>query len=199
MLFGKPLPSRTPSPEGEQRVAKRRQILRVEVSTAGASTDAPFRSVSLDIPTAGHMELSMRLSLHDPPASPVSTVAASDQASTVQVENMEHTTGTNGFELPPPAPHGLANFGLSATTYRHLWEAWQQGGLSVAEIRACHGPQVAQMVMDQWALRRTYQQQQQPPETPWEMRQELLVRMTKGMKDPWCNNGYKGGSGPCRW
>ena len=92
----------------------------------------------------------MRLSLHDLPASPVSTVAASDQASTVQVENMEHTTGTNGFELPPPAPHGLANFGLSATTYRHLWEAWQQGGLSVAEIRACHRPQVAQMVMDQW-------------------------------------------------
>eukprot|EP00439_Symbiodinium_sp_Y106_P025037 s4104_g3.t1 len=150
MLFGKPLPSRTPSPEGEQRVAKRRQILRVEVSTAGASTDAPFRSVSLDIPTAGHMELSMRLSLHDLPASPVSTIAASDQASTVQVEDTEHTMGTNGLELPPPTPHGLANFGLSATTYSHLWEAWRQGGLSVAEIRACHGPQVAQMVMDQW-------------------------------------------------
>eukprot|EP00439_Symbiodinium_sp_Y106_P035030 s1619_g4.t1 len=151
MLFGRPLPSRTPSTDSVQRPAKRRQTLKVEVCSAGSSTDDPYRSVSLAVPVERQVELTLRLSLHDLPASQVPTVAASDQASTVMVEHVENTmASTWEAGLPPPAPHGFGNFGLSETVYQRLWDAWRQGGLSVAEIRACHGPQVAQMVVDQW-------------------------------------------------
>ena len=140
MLFSRPLPENTPSPvhtsevEEAERTPKRRMV-RVEVSSS--SMDAPRTSASVMVPlneTDG-AEVHMTMTVLEHNASPATTVA-------------RPTTG--GLALPNPAPHGLGRLGLSETDYRSLWTNWRTGALSVAEIRRCHGPVVAQFVQDTW-------------------------------------------------
>ena len=156
MLFGRPLPENTPSPEPLEETThtmeptRKRQTLRVEMSMG--SQDEPFRSVSLQVPvnSSGRATIRLQLAFQEAPESPPSTAAAS----ATEIHEMAAETSGGPVKgrlvLLPPAPYGLEHFGLSAREYNDLWEAWRQGGLAISEIRACHGPTVAQHVLDHW-------------------------------------------------
>ena len=156
MLFGRPLPDRAPSPEQHEEAsqsppaAKKPRTVRIEMSSA--STDEPFRSVALEVPidSQGQATLHMNAAVQDSADSPASTEVAHPVGGMGSTMVGMVSPSAANMTLPPPAPHGLGTFGLSERDYNSLWNAWRTEGLSVAEMRSCHGPEVAQHVLRCW-------------------------------------------------